>query len=87
MRKEKGSGRALGLDPFFRDGLCFFIIIIIIIIIIILFFYLFLLPFYFRILILYTTDFNQRINKDVIIIFCYFQPWPLPVDLRSTNPL
>ena len=33
MRKEKGSGRALGLDPFFRDGLCFFIIIIIIIII------------------------------------------------------
>ena len=73
MRKEKGSGRALGLDPFFRDGLCF-IIIIIIIIIIILFFYLFLLPFYFRILILYTTDLNQRINKDVIIIFCYFQP-------------
>ena len=74
MRKEKGSGRALGLDPFFRDGLCFFIIIIIIIIIIILFFYLFLLPFYFRILILYTTDFNQRINKYVIIIVCYFKP-------------
>ena len=84
MRKEKGSGRAL------MDGLCsimIVIIIIIIIIIIILFFYLFLLPFYFRILVLYTTDFNQSINKDIIIIFCYFQPWPLPVDLRSTNPL
>ena len=25
MHKEKGSGRALVLDPFFRDGLCFFI--------------------------------------------------------------
>ena len=24
MLKEKGSGRALGLDPFFRDGLCFY---------------------------------------------------------------
>ena len=39
---------------------CFFLIII-------LFFYLFLLAFYFRILILYTTDFNPRINKDIFI--------------------
>ena len=23
MHKEKGSGRALGLDPFFKDGLYF----------------------------------------------------------------
>ena len=23
MQKEESSGRALGLDPFFRDGLCF----------------------------------------------------------------
>ena len=30
MHKEKGSGRALGLDAFFRDGLCFFFIILII---------------------------------------------------------
>ena len=50
--KKKGSGRAVGLDPFFRDGLCF----------------LFLLAFYFRILILYTTDFNPRMNKNIIII-------------------
>ena len=28
----------------------------------------FLLAFYFRILILYTTDFNPRINTDIIII-------------------
>ena len=56
MHKEKDSGRALGLDPFFRDRLCFFV-----------FFY-FLLPFYLRILILYTTDFNPRINKDITII-------------------
>ena len=33
-----------------------------------LFFYLFLLAFYFRTLILYTTDFDPRINKDIIII-------------------
>ena len=52
MYKEKGSGRALGLDPFFRVGLYFY----------------FLLGFYFRILILYTTDFDTRINKDIIII-------------------
>ena len=58
MHREKGSGRALGLYPFFRDGLCFF--------------YLFLLAFYFRILILYTTNFNSRINKDIIIICSVF---------------
>ena len=50
MHKEKGSGRALILVRFFRDGF-------------------FLLAFYFRILILYTTNFNPRINKDIIIIF------------------
>ena len=33
-----------------------------------LFFYLFLLAFYFITLILYTTDFDPRINKDIIII-------------------
>ena len=53
MHKRKGSGRALGLNPFFGDGLYFFI---------------FNLHCYFRILILYTTDFNPRINKDIIII-------------------
>ena len=53
MHKEKGSGRALGLDPFFRNGLYFLIFTCI---------------FIFRILILYTTDFNPRINKDIIII-------------------
>ena len=63
MHKEKGSGRALGLDPFFRDRLCFFV-----------FFY-FLLPFYLRILILYTTDFNPRINKDIIIIIITIIIW------------
>ena len=52
MQKEKGSGRALGLDPFFKDGLCFSFFL--------------LLSCYFRILILYTTDFNPRINKDII---------------------
>ena len=46
MHKENSRGRALGLDPFFSDGLCYF-----------------LLPFYFRTLILYSTDFNSRINK------------------------
>ena len=56
MHKEKGSGRVLGLDPFYRNGLCFFIN-----------FYLFLLAFYFRILILYTTDFNPKINKGIIL--------------------
>ena len=25
MHQKKGSGRALGVDPFFRDGLCFFL--------------------------------------------------------------
>ena len=53
MHKEKGSGRAVGLHLFFRD---------------VSFFYLFLLAFYFRILILYTTDFNPRINREIIII-------------------
>ena len=43
-----------GLDPlFFRDNLSLY----------------FLLAFYFRILILYTTDFNPTINKDIINIF------------------
>ena len=51
MHKEKGSGRALGLDPFFRDSLYF------------------LLAFYFRTLILYTTGFNPRINKDIILLY------------------
>ena len=50
MHKEKGSGRALELDLVsFREDLWFYI----------------LLAFYFRILVLYTTDFNPRINKDV----------------------
>ena len=53
MHKEKGSGRTLGLDPFFRDGLCLFYL---------------LLTFYFRILILHATDFNPRVNKDIIIL-------------------
>ena len=52
MHKEKGSGRALELDPFFKDGLYFY----------------FLFAFYFRISFLYTTDFNPRINRDTIII-------------------
>ena len=55
MHQKKGSERALGVDPFFRDGLCFF-------------FFFFLLSFYFIILILYTTDFNPTINKDIIMI-------------------
>ena len=50
MHKEKGSGRALELAPFFRDGFFFFLI------------------FRILILILYTTDFNPRINKDIIVI-------------------
>ena len=25
MHKEKGSGRTLGVDPFLRDSLCFFL--------------------------------------------------------------
>ena len=50
MHKEKGSGRALELAPFFRDGFFFFFI------------------FWILILILYTTDFNPRINKDIIVI-------------------
>ena len=47
MYKEKGSGRAVGLDAFFRDGLCFFLLFLLF-----LFFYLLLIAFYFRILIL-----------------------------------
>ena len=35
-----------------------------------LFFYLFLLAFYFTVLFLYTTDFNPRINKDIIGCKC-----------------
>ena len=67
MHKEKGSGRALGLDLLFRYGLSFF------------FFYLFILAFYFRILILHTTDFNPRINKDntFVIIFRLIWLWLL----------
>ena len=57
MHKEKGSGRALKIDPFFRDGFFFFYL-----------FVLFLLAFYFRILISYTTDFDPKVNKDIIII-------------------
>ena len=53
MHKEKGSGRALGLDPFFRNSLYFLFFNFI---------------FVYKILILYTTDFNPRINKDIIII-------------------
>ena len=53
MHKEMGSGKALGLDSFFRTGLYFLFFTCI---------------FIFRILILYTTDFNPRINKDIIII-------------------
>ena len=52
MQKDNGSGRALGLDPFLETVYVFY----------------FLLAFYFTILILYTTDFNPRINKDIIII-------------------
>ena len=54
MHKKKGSGRAFGLDPFLETVYVFY----------------FLLAFYFRILIVYTTDFNLRINKHIIII-CY----------------
>ena len=43
------------LGPFFRDGLCFF--------------YLFLLAFYFRILILYTTGFDPRINIIILLLY------------------
>ena len=50
---------------YFRDGLCFFYISFSFFSFI---FYLFLLAFYFRTLILYTTDFDPRINKDIIII-------------------
>ena len=56
IHKEKGSGRALGLDPFLDTVYVFFSFI---------FLYLFLLAFYFRTLILYTTNFNPRINKDI----------------------
>ena len=62
MHKEKGSGRALEPDQFFRDRLCSFLFFIFFI------FCLFLLVFYFRILFLYITDFNPKINKDIIII-------------------
>ena len=48
MHKEKGSVRAYGLDPFLLKRFIVFY---------------FLLAFYFRILILYTTDSNPRINK------------------------
>ena len=51
-RMHKVKG-ALGRDPFFSDMIYIFH---------------FLLAFYIRILILYTTDFNSRINKDIIII-------------------
>ena len=67
MYKEKGSGRALEPDQFFRDRLCFFLFLFFIFFI----FYLFLLVFYFRILFLYITDFNPKINKDIIIIILW----------------
>ena len=57
MHKEKGSGTALGLYPFFRNGLYFLFFTCIVI---------------FRILILYTADFNPGINKDVIIYYYYW---------------
>ena len=53
IHKEKGSGRVLRLDPFFRGGL---------------FFVFFCFAFYFTILILYTTGFNPRTNTDIIIL-------------------
>ena len=55
IHKEKGSGRVLRLDPFFRGGLCFF-------------FFFTCFAFYFTILILYTTGFNPRTNTDIIIL-------------------
>ena len=62
MHKEKDSGRALGLDLSETVYVFFF-------------FYLFILPFYFRVLILYTTDFNPRINKDIIFIIIFRLIW------------
>ena len=53
IHKEKGSARALGPNPLFRKGLYFLFFTCI---------------FYFRILILYTTDSNPIINKDIISI-------------------
>ena len=53
MHKEKGSVRAYGLDPFLLKRFIVFY---------------FLLAFYFRILILYATDSNPRINKYILII-------------------
>ena len=67
MHKEKVSWRARGLDPVFRDGLCLLVLLLLLSLLLLLF-YLFLLAFYFRILILYTTDFNPKMNKDIIII-------------------
>ena len=71
MHKEKVSWRARGLDPVFRDGLCLLVLLLLLLsllLLLLLLFYLFLLAFYFRILILYTTDFNPKMNKDIIII-------------------
>ena len=57
MHKEKGVvGGLSDLIRFFRNGLYFLFFTCI---------------FIFRILILYTTDFNLRINKDIIIIINY----------------
>ena len=56
MHKEKGSGTALGLYAFFRNGLYFLFFTCVVI---------------FRILILYTADFNPGINKDIIIYYYY----------------
>ena len=58
MHEEKGSGRALGLDPIFRDGLCFFYYYHLLAFTGILFSKLNFVYFYF----------NSRINKDIIII-------------------
>ena len=53
MHKDKGSVRAYGLDPFLLKRFIVFY---------------FLLAFYFRILILYTTDSNPRINKYISLL-------------------
>ena len=67
---KKAISRALRLGPFFRDGLCFYSFCCCC------FFlggggvggYFFLLGFNFINLILYTTNFNPTINKDIIVI-------------------
>ena len=77
MHKEKGSGRALGFDLSFQRWFIFVYL---------------LLARYFRILILYTTDFNPRINKDIITIekrpIVLFQSFAVSVVQRCChNPI